>query len=154
MGEIISLGIFIGSYLTTILSFSFVSNPIYYCILLIFSSFSACGFIFMILGFSWYVALFCLVYVGGVYILFIFVSVYNPNAGLVSVSSWWWLLVFFVLMSLLFSSLGFITPLAFEHSHYLCSAFEGLSYCLFCLVMVMGFVCVSVVVNRKDSFYR
>ena len=78
----------LGVYLTRILAFSFVSNPIHYCLLLLGSALSACGFVFRILGFSWYVVLFCLVYVGGVYILFIFVSVYSPKTRFIKVSSW------------------------------------------------------------------
>nr|WCH58151.1 NADH dehydrogenase subunit 6 [Holostephanus sp. FJ-2023] len=151
---VISFSILIGLYLTSILSFSFVSSPVYYCVLLLLSSLSACGFVFLVLGFSWYVALFCLVYVGGVYILFIFVSVYSPNSSLVSVSGRGWLVVFFIIVSLLFSGIGVGVPLWVDHSHYLCTGFDGLSYCLFCLVMVVGFICVSVVINRKDSFYR
>lgn len=41
-----------------------------------------------------------------------------------------------------------------EKSHYLCSYFEGFSYCLFCLILMIGFVGVRVVSGEKDSFFR
>lgn len=41
-----------------------------------------------------------------------------------------------------------------EKRHYLCSYFEGFSYCLFCLVLMLGFVVVRVVSGEKDSFFR
>lgn len=48
------------------------------------------------------------------------------------------------------SSLGVF----FESSHYLCSYFEGFSYCLFCLVLMVGFVAIRIVTGQKDAFYR
>lgn len=148
------LVVLLSVYLTSLLSFSFVSNPIHYCILLLLKSLRVCGYIYMVIGFSWYVVLFCLVYIGGVYILFIFVSVYRPNRRFISVSGWWWLVSFFLLVSFFFGFICKMTPLWVEHSSYLCSKVEGFSYCLFCLVMLIGFICVSIIVNRKDSFYR
>ena len=70
---------FLSLYFTSLLMFSFVSQPSVYCVLLIISALSVSGYVYSVLGFSWYLALFCLVYVGGVYVLFVFVSVYGPN---------------------------------------------------------------------------
>nr|AYH51371.1 NADH dehydrogenase subunit 6 [Cardiocephaloides medioconiger] len=146
---------FTGFYLAVIFSFSFVSHPLYYCLLLLLSSLSVCGLVYSLIGFSWYLVLFCLVYVGGVYILFVFVSVYSPNTFLGSNVSGWWPMIIFLFSFMVF--IGCFYPsfgVVFECSHYLCSGFEGFSYILFCLVLILGFICVSVVVNRKDSYYR
>lgn len=71
--------VFLSVYFTTLIVFSFVSHPVRYCILLLLRAFRVGGFRCYTLGFSWYVLLFLLVYVGGVYVLFVFVSVHNPN---------------------------------------------------------------------------
>nr|YP_010461157.1 NADH dehydrogenase subunit 6 [Carassotrema koreanum]UUF92006.1 NADH dehydrogenase subunit 6 [Carassotrema koreanum] len=143
-----------GLYFATLVSFAFVSHPVVYCAFLVLSALSAGGVVYSLMGFSWYVALFCLVYIGGVYVLFIFVSVHNPNSfpGLGGT------FLFFFLSWLLFSTLFYLTggclPGFVEGSHYLCSSYEGFSYCLFCLILMGGFVCVSVVVGDKGSFFR
>nr|AYH51401.1 NADH dehydrogenase subunit 6 [Hysteromorpha triloba] len=145
----------IGFYFSMIFSFSFVSHPLYYCVLLLLSSLSVCGLVYWFIGFSWYLVLFCLVYVGGVYILFIFVSVYSPNTFMGSGIQWWWMCVYFIFSSTILGGCFFFSVDSFsEFSHYLCSGLEGFSYILFCLVLVLGFICISVIVNRKDSFYR
>ena len=41
-----------------------------------------------------------------------------------------------------------------ESSYYLCSYYEGVSYCFFCLVLLVGFSILSVVVREKSSFFR
>lgn len=71
--------LFLRLYLSTLLRFSFVSHPVVYCILLLRGAFSITARMYLLVGVSWYLALFCLVYVGGVYVLFIFVSVHVSN---------------------------------------------------------------------------
>lgn len=144
----------LGLYYSRLMSFSFVSHPVRYCVLLVLRAFSISGYVYLLLGFSWYLVLFCLVYVGGVYVLFIFVSVHNPNpaprvGGRVMV-------FFFALLSfrVFFWARGVKFPAFAESRHYLCSYFEGASYCLFCLVLLVGFIAISVVVGEKDSFFR
>lgn len=66
-------------YFSRLVTFSFVSHPIVYCVLLMIRALRVSGYVYLVLGFSWYLVLFCMVYVGGVYVLFIFVSVHNPN---------------------------------------------------------------------------
>nr|YP_010231377.1 NADH dehydrogenase subunit 6 [Apharyngostrigea pipientis]QSV37707.1 NADH dehydrogenase subunit 6 [Apharyngostrigea pipientis] len=149
------ISLMVGVYFSVIFSFSFVSHPIYYCLLLLLSSLDICGLVYMFMGFSWYLVLLCLVYVGGVYILFVFVSVYSPNTFLSSGVYWWWVGAVFVFSVCIFTGCFYNYTDSFrEYSHYLCSGFEGFSYILLCLVLILGFVCVSVIVNRKDSFYR
>ena len=146
--------IILGLYFSRLVSFSFVSHPVRYCVLLILRALSVTSYAYLLLGFSWYLVLFCLVYVGGVYVLFIFVSVHNPNPSprmggrtLVFFSS-------FFIFTVLFWSAGVGYPTVAESRHFLCSYFEGVTYCLFCLVLMVGFVAIRVVAGEKDSFFR
>lgn len=50
--------------------------------------------------------------------------------------------------------MGFSSSLFFEGSQYICSLYEGISYCFFCLVLLAGFMILSVVVREKGSFFR
>nr|BAV82936.1 NADH dehydrogenase subunit 6 [Echinostoma caproni] len=141
-------------YFSCLLSFSFVSHPVVYCVLLLCSAVSVGGLVYSIVGFSWYLAVFCLVYIGGVYVLFIFVSIHSPNpvttvggSGLVPV-------FLFSGFLCLVACCFFPFPSLVDGSNYLCSYFEGFSYCLFCLVLMVGFVSISVVVGGKGSFFR
>lgn len=70
----------LGLYFRSLVSFSFVHHPIGYCLLLLLGALGSSGFAYCVMGFSWYLLLFCLVYVGGVYILFIYVSIFRSNA--------------------------------------------------------------------------
>nr|WSP01986.1 NADH dehydrogenase subunit 6 [Creptotrematina aguirrepequenoi] len=146
--------IFLSAYFTVLMAFSFVSHPVSYCILLLLSAFSVSGFSCYVFGFSWYILLFLLVYVGGVYVLFVFVSVHNPNpvSGPSGGGG-----VYLGIFCACFFSLSFLNwdCLVFgETSHYLCTYFEGFTYCLFCLILMVGFMSISIVVGGKDSFFR
>ena len=66
-------------YFTRLFCFSLVSKPISYCLLLLLGAISSSFFVYCFMGFSWYLVLFCLVYVGGVYVLFIYASIFSPN---------------------------------------------------------------------------
>jgi len=141
-------------YFTCLLQFSFVSHPITYCMLLLCCCFCGAAFCYSVLGFSWYIILLCLVYVGGVYILFIFISIHspNPNPSLGSTpATFLWIFPFFLY---LFSHVDWSAPVFYDSSHLLCSYFEGYSYCLLCLVLLLGFFIISVVSRDKRSFYR
>nr|UDU84927.1 NADH dehydrogenase subunit 6 [Glypthelmins quieta] len=146
--------LFISLYVCCLVFFSFVSHPIGYCLLLLASAVSLSCYCYLLVGFSWYLVLFCLVYIGGVYVLFVFVSVHNPNplpstSGLLTP-----FLLFFFFLLISFSFLSASLPYYNEGSHYLCSGYEGLSYCFFCLVLMVGFIAISVVCSEKDSFFR
>nr|AHW40487.1 NADH dehydrogenase subunit 6 [Fasciola sp. GHL-2014]QCQ81671.1 NADH dehydrogenase subunit 6 [Fasciola gigantica]WKD80470.1 NADH dehydrogenase subunit 6 [Fasciola gigantica] len=141
-------------YFSCLLGFSFVSHPVVYCLLLIGAALSISGLGYLVVGFSWYLVVFCLVYVGGVYVLFIFVSIHTPNplpnfSG-IGVDG----LVLFFGFLCVFAFTFFSVPSLCDSSFYLCSSFEGVSYCLFCLVLMVGFVCVSVVVSSGGGFFR
>nr|YP_009240940.1 NADH dehydrogenase subunit 6 [Brachycladium goliath]ALN38353.1 NADH dehydrogenase subunit 6 [Brachycladium goliath] len=145
---------FLSVYFSSLIAFSFASHPVVYCVLLMMSALSVSGYVYAVLGFSWYLVLFCLVYVGGVYVLFIFVSVHSPNPSSSSVGSLGGFGFVFLVLYLVLGVGDLALPCFVDGSHYLCSFFEGFSYCLFCLVLLLGFVCVSVVVSEKDSFFR
>nr|YP_010505941.1 NADH dehydrogenase subunit 6 [Paragonimus skrjabini miyazakii]UXE35013.1 NADH dehydrogenase subunit 6 [Paragonimus skrjabini miyazakii] len=148
-------GLFLSLYFSSLVSFSFVSHPVVYCILLLTSALGVSGYLYLVLGMSWYLVLFCLVYVGGIYVLFIFISVHISNPMPIGGSSGFVFLVAFGLFFLFFSGgMGRSISSFCEESHYLCSYFEGFSYCLFCLILMVGFVGVSVVSGEKDSFFR
>nr|YP_009139765.1 NADH dehydrogenase subunit 6 [Ogmocotyle sikae]AKG49762.1 NADH dehydrogenase subunit 6 [Ogmocotyle sikae] len=146
--------IFLSLYFSCLLFFNFASHPVTYCVLLVSSALSVSGYLYSVVGFSWYMVLFCLVYVGGVYVLFIFVSIHNPNPSPLVGGSLIAFVVFFIFIwAMLRFSMSSLNVF-FESSHYLCSYFEGFSYCLFCLILMVGFVSVSVVTGQKDAFYR
>lgn len=141
-------------YYSCLLMFRFVSHPVLYCVFLVTGALAVSGYVCRIAGFSWYLAVFCLVYVGGVYILFIFVSVYRPNSSpFVGGSGFWFVFFFLMLLGLFRFGHGDLWRVS-ERRHYLCTYFEGFSYCLFCLVLMLGFIGVRVVVSEKDSFFR
>nr|YP_008578696.1 NADH dehydrogenase subunit 6 [Haplorchis taichui]AGW07007.1 NADH dehydrogenase subunit 6 [Haplorchis taichui]AYV63043.1 NADH dehydrogenase subunit 6 [Haplorchis taichui] len=151
----IAASLVLSLYFTTLLSFSFITHPVGYCYLLLLSAFSVIGYVYLVLGFSWYLVLFCLVYVGGVYVLFIFVSMHNPNPSPMLGGSYG--LVLFVYFFLAINFVGYFTGYEgslVECSHYLCSYFEGITYLFFCTMLMLGFVIVSIVGGEKCSFYR
>lgn len=141
-------------YFSTLAQFAFVSHPVVYCFLLLICSLSASTISYLILGFSWYLALFCLVYVGGVYVLFIFISIHNPNPtpflGIDTMSFISLFFIFFIILSLF----DFSAPCITDERHLLCSFFEGFTYCLYCLILLVGFCIISLVSSDKGSFYR
>nr|YP_010514555.1 NADH dehydrogenase subunit 6 [Diplodiscus japonicus]UXL86286.1 NADH dehydrogenase subunit 6 [Diplodiscus japonicus] len=145
---------FLSLYFSSLVMFSFVSHPVVYCVLLMLSALGVSGYVYSVVGFSWYLVLFCLVYVGGVYVLFVFVSVYSPNPSPVVSMSWLLFFSSFFFFFGMFSFSSFCFPAFVESSHYLCSFFEGFSYCVYCLILMIGFVGVSVVVSSKDAFFR
>nr|UDU84939.1 NADH dehydrogenase subunit 6 [Haematoloechus sp. CW13H] len=147
-------------YVTSVTCFVFISHPIHYCLLLLLSSACVSGYSYMFLGFGWYLVLFCVVYVGGVYILFIFVSIHSPNPvpgwGLSNKGSLFLIpLSIFLFFFFFFSFDGSdVHCCVTESSHYLCSGAEGFVYCFFCLFLMIGFVMISMVCSEKDSFFR
>lgn len=147
-------GLFLGLYFSSIISFSFTGHPVTYCVLLLMRALGISGYRFVVLGFSWYLVLFCLVYVGGVYVLFIFVSVHSPNQGSPSPGRYLLFFSLLLLLSFLFWGCSIVGRFVYERSHYLCSYFEGYSYILLCLVLMVGFLKIRVVVSGKDSFFR
>lgn len=141
-------------YFTCLFQFSFISHPIVYCMLLLGCCLRGVGFCYTVTGFCWYVIILCLVYIGGVYILFIFVSVHKPNPNSFSGGSLGVFIPLYFVCYWFFSYFDVSYVSYVEKRHYLCTLFEGFSYCLLCLVLLLGFIIISVVSSSKDSFYR
>nr|QWV61008.1 NADH dehydrogenase subunit 6 [Euryhaliotrema johni] len=144
----------LSAYFMSILLFSFVGNAISYCILLVINSLCCLFLIYCISGFSWYALLLYLVYVGGVYILFIFVSVHLPNnlnKGIISLFSFFF--VFFLFWEMVTGVLE-VGNSTTDYSFNFCSGLEGVSYLFLCLFLLLGFFLVSYISSSKESFVR
>nr|YP_009414353.1 NADH dehydrogenase subunit 6 [Dactylogyrus lamellatus]ALP29093.1 NADH dehydrogenase subunit 6 [Dactylogyrus lamellatus] len=141
-------------YYFCIILFSFVNSIITYCLLLIVSALCCLSVIYMSSSFSWYAVLFYIVYVGGVYILFIFISVYLPNNSSVGVFSFeWGVYTFFLIWELISNSLqGNVFIL--DESFNLCSYNEGISYLFLCFLLILSFFLVSFISGSKEGFIR
>nr|QXU59691.1 NADH dehydrogenase subunit 6 [Duthiersia expansa] len=142
-------------YFCSLCLFALINHPVFYCLLLILNALFCCFVCYSIFGFSWYALLFCLVYVGGIYILFIFVSVHSPNSssipywssGFISVS-------LFSVLTVLVGWFLFVTPVHYESSNFLCSLNEGYFYVCMCLTLLFGFIVLSFVLSVKNNYYR
>nr|YP_009367936.1 NADH dehydrogenase subunit 6 [Senga ophiocephalina]ARK18847.1 NADH dehydrogenase subunit 6 [Senga ophiocephalina] len=142
-------------YFFCLFAFSLLSHPVYYCVLLVINSL-LCSFIcYIIYGFSWYALLFCLVYIGGVYVLFVFVSVHSPNNSIlpyVGLNSVW--CIVFMACSLFFSIIVYYGVLNTEFSSFICTIHEGYMYICMCLTLLFGFIVISSIMSIKLNHYR
>lgn len=142
-------------YFLSLLMFSLVRHPVYYCILLVIKSL-ICSFIcYSLYGFSWYALLFCLVYIGGVYILFVFVRVHSPKSSILP----YWSLSFvgsstLLALAALVSLSIYYTSINTEFSRFLCKLSEGSMYICMCLTLLFGFFILSLVMSIKLKHYR
>nr|QXU59655.1 NADH dehydrogenase subunit 6 [Cephalochlamys namaquensis] len=142
-------------YFISLLLFSAISHSVYYCILLVINSIICCFMCYLTFGFSWYALLFCLVYVGGVYILFIFVSVHSPNSSVIP----YWSANLYSLLGVTFLCLvglssSYFFSSSYESSNYLCNLSEGSFYVCLCLMLVFGFIVLSLIMSVKENYYR
>nr|YP_007889820.1 NADH dehydrogenase subunit 6 [Taenia twitchelli]BAN15652.1 NADH dehydrogenase subunit 6 [Taenia twitchelli] len=148
------LEIFFSFYLFVLFLFSLSSHCLYYCVLLVLNSLIGSLICYILYGFSWYSLLLCLVYIGGVYILFIFVSIFNPNDSFIMYSSLnnFKLIIMFVISVL---CLFFVfSMIDIDYSYYLCTSKEGSFYIFLCLMLLFGFIVLSMLFNIKMNFYR
>lgn len=142
-------------YFLVLLLFSLVRHPMYYCGLLVVNSLICSFLCYCLLGFTWYSLLFCLVYIGGVYILFIFVSVYRPNSNYCV-----WLNFELVYVGLGILGLCIIgvcmgyEVLQLEFRAFLCTSKEGVFYVLVCLTLLFGFLKLRLIMRVKLNYYR
>nr|YP_009544218.1 NADH dehydrogenase subunit 6 [Parabreviscolex niepini]AYO27344.1 NADH dehydrogenase subunit 6 [Parabreviscolex niepini] len=151
--SILVSGAFLSYFLCTGL-FLTSTHCIFYCLLLVASCILSSLVVYLVLGFSWYSLFLCLVYVGGVYILFVFVSVQSPNTTnplVISRVSVWSIAagVVFLYSAVLPQISGCV-----EASSMLCTSTEGSFYICLCLTLLFGFVVISMVLSVKPSFYR
>nr|APX55324.1 NADH dehydrogenase subunit 6 [Paragonimus westermani] len=143
---------FLSLYFSSLVGF--VSNhPVAYCILLLSGALGVSGYLYTVLGMSWYLVLFCLVYVGGIYVLFIFVSVHLSNPMAVSGGSG-------------FALSGVFVTFCFFNGVVESGVDGFVSVVIICVLTLSGFptaflsdsdggfMGVSVVSGEKDSFFR
>nr|UFQ88807.1 NADH dehydrogenase subunit 6 [Rhinebothroides sp. MZUSP 8017] len=143
-------------YFVCLSLFSLISHPVYYCILLVVNAL-LCSFIcYSLYGFSWYALLFCLVYIGGVYILFVFVSVHNPNSSVVSYWNFGSMSSLVFIFSCIVAGYVIISycSMEAEFSSFLCTVNEGYFYLCMCLTLLFGFFILSLVMSIKVNHYR
>nr|ASL24611.1 NADH dehydrogenase subunit 6 [Khawia sinensis] len=130
------------------------THCIFYCLLLVASCCVSAFICYLVYGFSWYSLLLCLVYVGGVYILFVFVSVRTPNNSPILPTirrGFGGGLIGFLFA---YSAVVMLNLTPIEASHCLCSLVEGNTYVCLCLVLLFGFIVVSIVMSVRPEFYR
>nr|BDI55379.1 NADH dehydrogenase subunit 6 [Cylindrotaenia japonica] len=142
-------------YFISLFLFSLISHSVFYCGLLVTNALVSSLICYNILGFGWYSLIFCLVYIGGVYILFVFVSVHNPNNSIIqhrSLSSG--LIVLFSFSLLIVSGCVYFILSEYEFSSYLCNSAEGKFYVCLCLTLVFSFFILSMVMSIKFNYYR
>lgn len=142
-------------YFLSLILFSLISHPVYYCLLLIFKALICSLINYSEYGFSWYPLLFCLVYIGGVYILFIFVSVHTPNVNAfynwrLSTSLFLITLSLFIIISFLFIN-TYSEP---ECRGFLKTSTEGYFYVCMCLTLLFGFFILRMIMCVKFKYYR
>lgn len=141
-------------YFLSLLTFSIVTHPIFYCGLLVLNSLVSSAICYYFFGFRWYSLLFCLVYVGGVYILFVFVSVFSPkNSTFYSFN-----FIFIIGLVFLCCFIGLVlfpwSNLKYEFSFNICRMMEGWFYLCMCFTLVFGFFILRLIMNVKFKFYR
>nr|QQY84933.1 NADH dehydrogenase subunit 6 [Taenia pisiformis] len=141
-------------YFINLVLFSLNSHCIYYCVLLVVNAITASLICYFIYGFSWYTLIFCLVYIGGIYVLFIFVSVFNPNDNFIVYNNINNINVGFCFLLCVVSVLVLYSLPDIEFSNLLCTISEGWFYLCLCLTLVFGFIILSLLTSWKLSFYR
>nr|YP_003735128.1 NADH dehydrogenase subunit 6 [Benedenia seriolae]ADI24691.1 NADH dehydrogenase subunit 6 [Benedenia seriolae] len=135
--------------------FSFISNSIGYCILLVLSSLISSFLIFFLSNSFWYSLLLYLIYVGGVYILFLFLSVHIPNMSTYNNLSFLLLcLINFFSFELVYSVFSLSIFNFLDNSFYFCNFTEGLSYLFISSFLIIGFILVSFISSTKIYFCR
>lgn len=142
-------------YFLMLFLFSLVRHPVYYCGFLVVNSI-ICSFIgYLLFGFRWYSLLFCLIYIGGVYILFVFVSVYSPNRNYVTYYNIKFSSLFLLIFILLtMGCLLMYSVSVTEFSRFLCTINEGNFYVIMCLTLLFGFMVLSLIMSIKLNYYR
>lgn len=146
--------LFYFSYLSILCAFSFVSHPVFYCVLLVVGALAVSAQTAYIIGFSWYRVLLCLIYIGGVYILFIFVSAHTPNTnrlpriGVFGVTG-----IFFISVIGLYG-VSWGCGRCSEAREYLCIESEGPAYLILGGTLLFGFLILRSITSIKDCYYR
>lgn len=149
------VSILFGVYFFILILFSLISHPVYYCGLLVINSLIRGIICYYIFGFRWYSLIFCLIYIGGVYILFVFVSVHSPKSRFnIYISLQEFFVILLVLVFFIFGSILRYKLLFVEFRKFLCRLFEGKFYVIMCLTLLFGFALLRVIMSIKFNYYR
>lgn len=142
-------------YFLMLALFFIVKHSVYYCGLLVVKALLSRFMCYFLFGFRWYSLLFCLVYIGGVYILFVFVSVYCPNNRYIVRFNYDFLYLFGCgLMLFVVGAILVYGLLNREFRTYLCTKREGIFYILLCLTLLFGFLVLRMIMSVKLNYYR
>nr|QZR92113.1 NADH dehydrogenase subunit 6 [Cichlidogyrus casuarinus] len=148
------ISLFVWFYLMSIVALLFSSNVLFHCGLLVINSLWGILMMYGMVGFSWYLLVMFLVYVGGVYILLLFVSIHNPNSvhGLGLGFTGYFFGGFF--MWEVSNGFNELAEYFGDFSFNFCSGLEGFTYLFLCFFLVLGFFLVSFISSSKESFIR
>ena len=135
--------------------FTFKSRPLTRAVLLVLVSFIVSLWIFKVFSFSWYFLLFVLVYVGGIYVILIYVSMAFPNFRLFrfKLRGWVGFVVLLFLSLGVWRDVGVMDKGLIENRFYLCGVSEALIYLFLCLVLMIGLVFINFIVRFSTSRY-
>ncbi|NP_066207.2 NADH dehydrogenase subunit 6 (mitochondrion) [Schistosoma mansoni] len=135
--------------------FTFNGSPLTRAVLLVLVSFIVSLWIFKVFSFSWYFLLFVLVYVGGIYVILIYVSMAFPNFSLFSFNlrGWAGFVVLLFLLLGVWSDVSVMDEGLMENSFYLCGVSEVLIYLFLCLVLMISLVFINFIVGFSTSSY-
>nr|ACR50710.1 NADH dehydrogenase subunit 6 [Schistosoma kisumuensis]ACR50711.1 NADH dehydrogenase subunit 6 [Schistosoma kisumuensis]ACR50712.1 NADH dehydrogenase subunit 6 [Schistosoma kisumuensis] len=139
--------------------FTFNCNSLFRSVLILINSFIVSLRVYAETGFSWYFLLFVLVYVGGIYIILIYISMVLPNFSLFNVSFISYFFVFgflFVIWFYLSHSSILSYNWKIECSFYLCNNIEILVYIFLCIILMISLAFVNFIVSAMvdNSHFR
>nr|CAB97518.1 putative NADH dehydrogenase subunit 6 [Schistosoma haematobium] len=139
--------------------FTFNSSSLFRSILILVNSLIVSAQIYLEIGFSWYFLLFILVYVGGVYIILIYISMVSPNFSLFNMSfvSYYFMFGFTFIIWFCVSRISMIDySMNIECSFYLCNSSEILVYIFLCIMLMISLVFVNFIVSlvSTNSYFR
>lgn len=124
--------------------------------LIVSKSFLSLCIVYLVMGFSWYLLLFGLVYVGGVFVLFVYISFIVPNVGLVKYRFRYLSGGFRILVLFLMGVSSYVVggSCVMDCSVYLCSTTECQLYLFYCFVLLLGLVLINSLVSGLSSYIR
>nr|QDO72108.1 NADH dehydrogenase subunit 6 [Schistosoma haematobium] len=146
-------------FLLTMVMFTFNSSSLFRSILILVNSLVVSAQIYLEIGFSWYFLLFILVYVGGIYIILIYISMVSPNFSLFNMSfvSYYFMFGFTFIIWFCVSCISMIDySMSIECSFYLCNSSEILVYIFLCITLMISLVFVNFIVSlvSTNSYFR
>ena len=146
-------------FLLTMVIFTFNSSSLFRSILILVKSLIVRAQIYLEIGFRWYFLLFILVYVGGVYIILIYISMVSPNFSLFKMRfvSYYFMFGFTFIIWFCVSRIRMIDySMKIECRFYLCKRREILVYIFLCIMLMIRLVFVKFIVSlvSTKSYFR